>query len=113
MKPESQRPQNADPLDALLREEAEYVADDGFTARVIQSLPPRRRRRPWRVYVLALAFVLGSLITLWAFPPVPVIIDLVRFGFRNPQIELLVFVPILAALGALGWTLYSLAAEED
>ena len=40
-------------LDARLREEASYVDDDGFTARVVQHLPVRRRQsRSMRAAIL-------------------------------------------------------------
>ena len=34
-------------LDARLRDEAPYLDDTGFTARVMGQLPPRRRQSPW------------------------------------------------------------------
>jgi hypothetical protein len=34
-----------DPLDRQLREAMPYIDDDGFTARVLQRLPPPRRQR--------------------------------------------------------------------
>jgi|SRR5438132_5461568 len=34
-----------DPLDRQLREAMPYIDDDGFTARVLQRLPPLRRQR--------------------------------------------------------------------
>jgi hypothetical protein len=40
-------PENNDPLDALLREQNQYVADAGFTKRVMASLP-RRPSQQWR-----------------------------------------------------------------
>ncbi|MEY4918699.1 MAG: hypothetical protein RL616_2612, partial [Verrucomicrobiota bacterium] len=47
-------PEENDPLDALLREQNSYVEDGGFTARVVKSLP--RRRRAW----LRPAILLGT-----------------------------------------------------
>jgi hypothetical protein len=100
-----------DPLDALLLEEAAHVDDGGFTARVMQALPPRRRSV--RAVALTLAFAVCCLIGIWALPPLPLLFDLAKFGLQNPQFELLlVFVPVLAAAAALGWTLYALTSEE-
>lgn len=48
------QPDEQDPVDTQLREQDTYINDDGFTARVVASLPPRRRR--W----LRPAVLLGS-----------------------------------------------------
>ena len=48
-------PEENDPVDALLREQNSYVEDGGFTARVIQSLP--RRRRAWLRPVILLGAI--------------------------------------------------------
>jgi anti-sigma factor RsiW len=42
-------------LDRQLREAAPYIDDEGFTARVLQQLPPRRRHRD----LLRAAILLG------------------------------------------------------
>jgi anti-sigma factor RsiW len=39
-------------LDARLRDEAPYIDDAGFTARVMQQLPPARQRRSVRSVIL-------------------------------------------------------------
>lgn len=41
-----------DLLDARLRDEASYIDDGGFTARVVQKLPARRVRRSSRAFIL-------------------------------------------------------------
>lgn len=49
-------------LDAKLREEAPYIDDAGFSASVMQKLPPRRRAtRSFRSTILLAAAVLASL----------------------------------------------------
>lgn len=56
-------------LDALLRRQFPGpVADDGFSARVMQALPPRRRARPW---LLPAAAVAGSLLAWLSLVPSP------------------------------------------
>lgn len=58
-------PESQDPLDALLREQDQYVADDGFTQRVITSLP-RRRGRQWPRFLLLGAAIIGWVMAaLW------------------------------------------------
>ncbi len=50
-------------LDARLRDEAAYIDDAGFTARVVQHLPPARPRRSLRALILFCITLLGSIIT--------------------------------------------------
>ncbi len=51
-------------LDARLREEAPYLDDNGFTARVVQQLPARRsQRRSFRALLLFCITLLASTIT--------------------------------------------------
>jgi hypothetical protein len=57
-------------LDDLLRRQFPgAVADDGFTARVMRVLPPRRQPRPWLVPGAAVA---GSVLAWLALMPSPV-----------------------------------------
>ena len=50
-------------LDAKLREEAPYIDDDGFTARLVQQLPVRRRQpRHLRAAILLGATLVASII---------------------------------------------------
>ena len=49
-------------LDTRLREEAPYIDDGGFTARVIQQLPARRARS-FRAAIIFCITLLGSAIT--------------------------------------------------
>ena len=49
-------------LDTRLREEAPYIDDDGFTAKVIQQLPARRARS-FRAAIIFCITLLGSAIT--------------------------------------------------
>ena len=50
-------------LDARLREESAYIDDDGFTARVGQQLPVRRRQsRSLRTSILLCATLIASVV---------------------------------------------------
>src|SRR5260370_36093372 len=52
-----------DPLDRQLREAMPYIDDDGFTARVLQRLPPPRRQRDsLRAVILLAVTVLASVL---------------------------------------------------
>lgn len=57
--------ENNDPLDDLLQEENRYVPDDGFTKRVIASLPHRRRRRLPGFLLLSAAIIGSIAAALW------------------------------------------------
>ena len=50
-------------LDARLRDEAPYIDDAGFTAKVVQRLPAPRPRRSFRVFILVCLTLLGSAAT--------------------------------------------------
>jgi hypothetical protein len=50
-----------DPVDRELREAAQYIDDNGFTARVLRQLPaPRRARRSLRGAILLAATLLAT-----------------------------------------------------
>jgi hypothetical protein len=50
-------------LDARLRDEAPYIDDAGFTARVMQRLPAPRPRYSFRNVLLVCLTLLGSVLT--------------------------------------------------
>lgn len=50
-------------LDVRLRDEAPYIDDAGFTARVLQQLPPPTARRSFRALILFSITLLASIIT--------------------------------------------------
>jgi hypothetical protein len=50
-------------LDVRLREEASYIDDAGFTARVVQRLPAPSQRRLLRAVILICLTLLGSILT--------------------------------------------------
>lgn len=101
-----------DPLDALLREQNAYVDDGGFTARVVQALP--RRRRAWvRPAILLTAIALGSVLAVcwlpWKnLPP----LDASVLTAPNPQL-LLPWLVVAAVVGSLVWSLVALLPKED
>jgi hypothetical protein len=104
--------QENDPLDALLREQNSYIDDGGFTARVVQSLP--RRRRAWlRPAFLLGATVIGSVLAVlwvpWSSLPA---LDLSAFLSPNPQV-LLPWVLAVAVVGSLLWSVVAALQWED
>ncbi len=50
-------------LDARLREEAPYIDDAGFTARLVQQLPARRQSPSVRAVILLGVTLIGCIVT--------------------------------------------------
>lgn len=101
-----------DPLDALLREQNPYIDDNGFTARVIQSLPPRRRawlRPALLLGTTAIGSVLAILWIPWKNLPA---LDLSAFLSPNPQV-LLPWALVIVVIGALLWSVVAALQWED
>jgi hypothetical protein len=105
-------PEANDPVDALLREQNPYVDDAGFTARVVQSLP--RRRRAWlRPVILMSAIAIGSVLAIrwlpWGeLPP----LDLSALLSPDSQ-RLLPWILVVSVVGSLVWSIISLIPRED
>jgi len=105
-------PEKNDPVEALLREQNAYVKDGGFTARVIKSLP--RRRRAWLRPVLLLgATAVGSVLAVlwvpWGSLPA---LDWSALLSPNPQV-LLPWVLAVTVIGSLVWSTVAALQWED
>ena len=103
-------PDTNDPLDALLREQNTYIDDNGFTARVIAGLPPRRRHARLRSSVLLGATAIGYVLALWWMP----------WGLLNPSVllsfnaqALLAYGLLLAISGSLVWGVIAALGWEE
>jgi cytochrome bd-type quinol oxidase subunit 1 len=99
-----------DDIDALLRRSFDSVADEGFSDRVMQRLPPRRRASAWPLAIGIALGVLTCCISLFASA-------LWRTGWRDwlhGELSASAIVMLLAMAGmsllALGWML---AEAED
>jgi hypothetical protein len=108
-------PENNDPLDALLRENDAHVDDAGFTARVMESLPPRRRS--WlRPVILCGATFIGLILLVWF---APIVKDAFQFDANgaialNFNSESLVMLAVFATGAAsLAWGVFSVLKWED
>ena len=105
-------PEQNDPLDALLREQNSHIDDNGFTARVIQSLPPRRRA--WlRPALLMSATIIGAVLAMlwvpWGSLPA---LDLAAFLAPTSQV-LLPWALALTVIGSLIWSAVAALQWED
>jgi hypothetical protein len=101
-----------DQIDALLREQNVYADDNGFTARVVKSLP--RRRRAWlRPAVLLGAIAIGLVLMLLWLPwgnlqP----LDLSALFSLNFQM-LLPWILLISVVGSLAWSAIAALQWED
>jgi hypothetical protein len=112
-----------DPLDwvdqALRRDAAdhagEYLSDSGFTARVMQALPPAQDALPaWRRPAVTLLWVIAGALLAVSLPGVAV--DVARaaytlFSARPFSLSTLGF--MVVAVGACTWTAAALALRRD
>lgn len=108
-----QPPEPVDPLDTLLRETNDYVADDGFTKSVLTRLPVPRRQSRLRPVLLSAAVLVGAALTLclmpkWDFDWAWCLQNWSAWNWNT----VLTVVPVLAALGSLGWGLWALIKDE-
>jgi len=105
-------PEESDPLDALLREQNSYLDDGGFTARVIQSLPPRRRA--WlRPALLLSATAIGAVLAvLWV--PWGSLATLDWSSLLSPNSQVLMpWVLAATVIGSLLWSVVAALQWED
>lgn len=106
-------------LERTLRAEAgdqraQYLADDGFTARVLAHLPPPAALPAWRRPALILLWLVAAGAAVTALP------NLAYDLFRS-LVAAVVVVPLtlpriviaLAVLAALAWSTIVLALRED
>jgi hypothetical protein len=109
---------NGDWLDQALRadavERSTYVADDGFTARVLERLPQPAALPAWRRPVVALLWLILAGAVLAALPGLfydvfrGLVATIAAQPVRLPQIAI-----ALAVLGALAWSSIVYALREE
>lgn len=109
------QPESNDPLDSLLREHDSYVEDNGFTARVMTSLP--RRPRSWlRPAILCGAALLGLALLFWLMPVVSEAFNpeangrtFVLFNLQS----ILTLLAVLLSSASLGWGIFKALQPEE
>ena len=105
-------PEVPDPIDKLLREQDTYIADDGFTRRVVAQLP--RRRSVWlgRVILLLTAMGGAAMAYFWmpwrALPP----LDFTQV-FSGDSKVLLAWLPFVIVVFALVSTVRAALRRGD
>ncbi len=108
------QPENNDPLDALLREPDAYIPDNGFTTRVLTSLPSRQKHSWRRFGVLSTAMLIGAVLVMWQLPAAIAVFSTMPKHWSAFQWQTLIaFVPLLAALVSLGWVAFAVTNEEE
>ena len=94
-------PETPDSIDELLRRQEAYIADDGFTRRVMAELPEQNRFLLARI-VLTLVVIMGTVMAiLWMpwnnLPP----LDFTQLFSENSKV-LSAWIPFIAVGMALG-----------
>jgi hypothetical protein len=107
------QPETNDPLDALLRDQNQYVEDNGFTTRVISALPQRRPRFWLRPLLLLGTTAIGSaLAVLWLpWKDLPAL-DLESILSLNSQL-LSPWALVFTVLASLIWGIVAAVQLED
>jgi hypothetical protein len=101
-----------DPLDAWLREQDNYIEDNGFTARVVAALPRRRRawlRQGFLLGAVAICSVLAAGWLPWGNLPV---LNSSALLSLNSQV-LMPWVLMLSVMASLVWGTISALEWED
>ncbi len=102
-----------DTLEALLRQNQSDLPDDGFAARVITNLPPRRNLAARRSLILLAGLLAASAVLLCNAPAAfAVLLDFRHLARAGDPLALLRIAPVIAALGSLLWAWLLLPCEE-
>ncbi len=110
----NETPDMNDPLDDRLRGTDEYISDNGFTARVVASLPAGRRHSWRRFTMLCVAALACAILVSWQLPAAIATLTAMAkewSAFKWPM--LLAFVPLLTLLATLGWMVFALVNDEE
>jgi hypothetical protein len=106
-------------VDHILARDAEehggdYIIDDGFTARVMQQLPPAGALPAWRRPAVAALWAIAGVLLAVALPGVAV--DVARAAYKlfaAQPFSLSTVAFIVVACGAATWTAAALALRRD
>ncbi|CAN5549624.1 hypothetical protein BH20VER1_BH20VER1_21760 [soil metagenome] len=99
-----------DPFDAKLREEMSYIDDDGFTSRVAQQLPVRRRKSAARTFFLASVALVAVVVAYVVAGRGAFVMDVLGW-FAVMPVGLLLTITIGAGLVVTAFGLYAAIAR--
>lgn len=104
-------PETNDPIEKLLHEQDDYVADDGFSRKVLAQLPRRREWLP-RAVLLTVATV-GAVLAAWGMPwkSLPPL-DYTKILSLDPNVWS-AWLPFLAVFVALASALLGALRRQD
>ncbi len=106
-------PEPNDALEALLRQQQQQVADDGFTARVLCNLPPPRNAARLRPLILLAGLAAGLVILLLNLQTVAAVVTgFFEHARSGDLLYLFRAAPVIAAIGSLFWAWTSVGCEE-
>lgn len=98
-----------DPIDALLREQNTYIEDNGFTARIMASIPQRHNHAWVRPTLLLAATMVGCVLAVFWLPWE----DLVRLLTSLNTHSFLSCLVLFAVMGSLMWGAMAAIQNED
>lgn len=104
-------PDTNDPLDALLREQNNYIEDNGFTARVVGALPARKCRAWVRPTLLLGATAIGYVLAIFWLPWRNIFDSATLLSFNSQA--LLTIVLLLSIVGSLLWGVIAAVGLEE
>ena len=107
----SEQPQH-DWLEDALRQESAYIDDAGFTARVMATMPKRRKRSWLRGAILAGAAALGCVIALWVLPGTQFVTDSIVTLLTARSLSPALLAPAVLILAVFGAAFATLASEN-
>jgi len=102
----NQQPDN-DWLDNVLKDEPRYIDDDGFTARVLATLPAKRQRRWIRPVIIGLASLAGIAIAFSVSPPAELVKQSLAWTYYGIPL-----VPVALGLALLGVSIKAATDEQ-
>ena len=106
-------PEDNDPLDALLREENPHVSDNGFTARVMASLPSTRSLFRWQQWILIGAAIIGQGLAAWWLPWKDLTPQYLSVLVSHNFQALWPWAVVLCVMGSLLWAVIAAIQWED
>lgn len=114
MKDETKKPgDSADPLDAMLREANTYTDDNGFTNRVLASLPAKQSRFPVRAIAIAIASIVSLLIVAWWIQTDSQLLAICKDRKEWKLTDLAFVLPSMAVISSLLFGVFSLVEDES